>query len=108
MKTLLFIPLALLLMGAAPPEDAPVDVERGLTKCRICHGKALQGKKATPPLAGMHKLRLLRGLIKEVPKKMQPIVRGLSEAEKRGLAEHISKLPVPVAPAAPPHKPKAP
>ena len=65
---------ATLVIGAAPPETAPaIDVERGMKRCRVCHGDDLHGKKTVPPIAGLHPKRIQRKLTTEVPKKMAPI-----------------------------------
>ncbi len=91
-----------LLIGAAPPETAPaIDVERGLKKCRICHGADLHGKKTVPPIAGLHPKRIQRKLTTEVPKKMRPIARGLSDDEKRAIAAAIGALEKPPKPGKP-------
>lgn len=80
--------------AASPPGAAiAVDVERGLAKCRFCHGDDLRGKPTAPPIAGLKARRILAKLTADVPRRMQPIARGLSDAERRAIAAHISELP---------------
>ncbi|MFT7625258.1 MAG: cytochrome c553, partial [Myxococcota bacterium] len=102
--------------GAAPPEVVPVDTvvpgvpvdtvvpvdtERGLKKCRLCHGDDLGGKRAVPNIAGMRPNRVLRKLTAEIPRKMLPVVRGLSQEERAAIAsvigamEKIERAPAP-------------
>ncbi len=104
----LLVPALMLMMGAAPPEEpAPkVDIERGLKKWRICHGPSFYGKKQTPSLAGMHRVRIHKALGKDGPKKMQPISRGLTDEEKRAIAGYLWKLPPKPENVKPPPKPE--
>lgn len=84
--------LLLCLVLSAPITALAVDTERGLKKCRLCHGKALTGKRSVPSIAGLQKRRVLLKLTTDVPRPMEPIVRGLSEEEKRAIADAIAGL----------------
>jgi len=97
--------LTVAVPAAATPPPATgllsVDTERALSKCRICHGDALQGQRSVPGLAGLRRRQILRRLTTAVPRPMQPIVRGLSTEEKETIASMIVDLlkePVPAAP----------
>lgn len=72
-------------------------VTTALSKCRVCHGKDLAGKRQVPAIAGMKKRRVQKALGAQPPRPMRPIVLRLSDADKASIAHYISKLPKPEA-----------
>ena len=71
-------------VGANPP---PM-----FSKCQMCHGKQLIGKKKSPPIIGLSYEDLLASLTSNIPKRMKRISKKLTEKQKVELSQYISKL----------------
>ena len=74
--------------------EEPTDISRVLKRCKACHGKDLRGKKKAPSLYDKGFSDVYVSLTSDVPKKMERIVKKLTEAEVWEVSRFVSELGV--------------
>ena len=79
-------------LAEAKESEKPIDLSRVLKRCKACHGKDLRGKKKAPTLYGKGFSDIYVSLTSDVPKKMERIVKKLTEAEVWEVSRYISEL----------------
>ena len=81
-------------LAEAKESEKPTDISRVLKRCKACHGKDLHGKKKAPGLYNKGFSDVYVSLTSDVPKKMERIVKKMTEAEIWEVSRYISELGV--------------
>ena len=90
MKNTLLALIIATLATSAPAYAAPLKIK----KCQTCHGKQLTGKKKNPSIAGLPYEKLYASLTTDIPKKMNRLVKKLTDEQKIELSKYIFTLKV--------------